>query len=112
MMKAILLGNGSREGVLDGVEALTPILERFVEIVVADFSTSVDLTEVDADMAIVFGGDGSILRAVHQMGMNQLPILAVSLGTLGFLSNVSPDGFKLFSNQKISPIFHAENNCF
>ena len=33
MMKAILLGNGSREGVLDGVEALTPILERFVEIV-------------------------------------------------------------------------------
>ena len=115
MMKAILLGNGSREGVLDGVEALTPILERFVEIVVADFSTSVDLTEVDADMAIVFGGDGSILRAVHQMGMNQLPILAVSLGTLGFLSNVSPDGVQAFFESKNFPNFSCREqlllNC-
>jgi NAD+ kinase len=45
---------------------------------------------VDADLAIVLGGDGSILRAARQMGHHQLPILAVNMGKLGFLANISP----------------------
>lgn len=90
-MKAILLGNGTREGVLEGVAALRPGIESVVDVVVSDFENAVDLSNVVADVAIVFGGDGSILRAVHQMGENQIPILAVNLGTFGFLSNVEPE---------------------
>ena len=45
----------------------------------------------EADLAIVFGGDGSILRAAHQMGPRQLPVIAVNLGKLGFLADVCPD---------------------
>lgn len=90
MLRAVLLGNGSREGVLEGVAKLRPEIERYVEVVAADFNDLVDLSNVAADIAIVFGGDGSILRSVHQMGENQLPILAVNLGTLGFLSSVDP----------------------
>ncbi|MBR4751969.1 MAG: NAD(+)/NADH kinase [Thermoguttaceae bacterium] len=90
-MKAVLLGNGSREGVLDGVKRLRPEIERVVEVVAADFANQLDLSGIDADVAIVFGGDGSILRAVHQLGSNQIPILAVNLGTLGFLASIDPD---------------------
>lgn len=96
MLKAILLGNGAREGVLEGVAALRPVIERFVEVVAVDFNNIIDLTNVVADIAIVFGGDGSILRSVHQMCMNQLPILAINLGTLGFLSSVDPSGVEPF----------------
>ena len=42
-------------------------------------------------MAIVLGGDGSILRAAHQMGDRQLPVIAVNLGKLGFLADLSPE---------------------
>ena len=90
MLKAILLGNGAREGVLEGVAALRPVIENYVEVVAADFNNIVDLRNINADIAIVFGGDGSILRSVHQMCMNQLPILAINLGTLGFLSSLDP----------------------
>lgn len=92
-MRAILLGNGSREGVLAGVQAFRPEIEREVDVVFSDFTGKADLSYVDADVAIVFGGDGSILTAVHQLCENQLPILAVNLGTLGFLSSVNPDEF-------------------
>jgi NAD+ kinase len=50
-----------------------------------------DLSTVDADLAIVLGGDGSILRAAHQMGNHQVPVLAVNLGRLGFLADLSAD---------------------
>ena len=50
-----------------------------------------DLSKVDADFVIVMGGDGSILRAAHQMGYHQIPILGVNLGKLGFLADLSPN---------------------
>ncbi len=55
-----------------------------------DFTGEADLSEIDADYAVVLGGDGSILRAAHQMGQRQLPVIAVNLGRLGFLADLSP----------------------
>ena len=89
-VKAVLLGNGAREGVLEGVAALRPVIENYVDVVAADFNNIVDLSNIKADIAIVFGGDGSVLRSVHQMGERQLPVLAINLGTLGFLSSLDP----------------------
>lgn len=87
-MKAILLGAGTRAGVLETVERLRPDMERVCEIVHADFTGKDDISRIDADLVLIFGGDGSVLRAAHQMGERQLPTLAVGLGTLGFLSTV------------------------
>ncbi len=44
----------------------------------------------EADVAIVLGGDGAILRACRHFGENQVPILGVNLGRLGFLADLSP----------------------
>lgn len=90
-MKVILLGNGSKQGVLEAVERLRPAIESRVEVVADDFSGGEDVSRIEADLAIVFGGDGSILRAVNQLGTNQIPVLAVHLGTLSFLSTVQVD---------------------
>ena len=32
----------------------------------------------EADLVLVLGGDGAILRACRQMGMNQLPVVGVN----------------------------------
>lgn len=41
-----------------------------------------------ADMAIVLGGDGSVIRTAKRLAGKSIPILGVNFGTLGFLTEV------------------------
>jgi len=90
-MDIILLGNGIKPGVREAIGRLRPEIARRANILAEDFTGQKDVSSVQADLAIVFGGDGSILRAVCQMGTNQIPVLAVHLGTLSFLSTIQTD---------------------
>jgi len=47
------------------------------------------LKEMDVDMIIAIGGDGTVLRVEHSTSKD-IPILAVNMGTLGFLAEVEP----------------------
>ena len=89
-LRAVLLGFGERTDVVAEVERQQPLIQQFAEVVAADFTGTVDMSAVEADVAIVFGGDGSILRAAHQMAHRQLPVIAVNLGKLGFLADLDP----------------------
>jgi len=89
-MRVILLGFGARSDVIGEVNKIRPLIEKRAEVVCADFDGKADLSTVEADLAIVFGGDGSILRAAHQMDKRQIPVVAVNLGKLGFLADLSP----------------------
>lgn len=56
---------------------------------IADFFEVVDDASL-ADLAIVLGGDGSILRASRELSTLGIPAVGVNLGRLGFLASVSP----------------------
>src|SRR5690349_10246922 len=45
------------------------------------------------DMAIVLGGDGSMLRTGSIAARHAVPLLGINLGRLGFLGEVQPDGW-------------------
>ena len=87
----IWLGNGNRVSVPETAARLLPELKKRVRIVAEDFTGQKDMSAVKADYAVVLGGDGSVLRAIHQLGENQIPILAVNVGSLAFLSSLTPD---------------------
>ncbi|MDO8848572.1 MAG: NAD(+)/NADH kinase [Coriobacteriia bacterium] len=44
------------------------------------------------ELAIALGGDGTILKAVHLLGVSETPVLGINLGRLGFLSGADGDG--------------------
>ena len=92
-MRILVLGNGDRPGVREEVDRLLPILREHCVIVLVDLHQEQDLSTCEADLALVLGGDGAILRAARQMGYRQTPVLGVNLGRLGFLADLTPDDF-------------------
>jgi NAD+ kinase len=88
MRRLFVLGNGQRPGVREEAAKLLPFLRTLAEVVVFDLEQKADLTGHDADMALVLGGDGAMLRAARQMGYRQLPMLGLNLGKLGFLAEL------------------------
>lgn len=90
-MRIYVLGNAHRAGVQEEAQRLLPLLQEHAEIVVFDLLREKDLSLTPADLALVLGGDGAILRAARQMGYQQTPVLGVNLGKLGFLADLSPD---------------------
>jgi len=90
-MRIFVLGNAHRPGVTEEAQRLLPWLRRHCDVVVHDLLQEQDLGSLSADLALVLGGDGAILRAARQMGYRQSPVLGVNLGKLGFLADLSPD---------------------
>ncbi len=89
--RVAVLVAGGRPSVARRAAQLRPELQRHVEVVLWDESLTAQLECVEAELVIVFGGDGAILRAARLMGKHQRPVLGVNLGSLGFLADVKPE---------------------
>jgi NAD+ kinase len=89
--RTIILADSSRPEMRAALDRLRPVIERYLPVVGVTLDFGAELSGIKADLAIVLGGDGSILRAAHQMGFHQLPVLGVNLGRLGFLAGLQPD---------------------
>lgn len=95
-VRIIVLTGSDRADILSAWNDLHTYLQGVRGVaVVGVFSANVQIPEdLDADMVVVLGGDGSILRGCRQLGQRQLPIIGVNLGRLGFLTDLSPAEFR------------------
>src|SRR5712672_887553 len=75
--------------------SITPLLEKETARI-AGKKSEYSITELGAaaDLLVVAGGDGTILRVVGQLGEAIKPIFGINVGSLGFLTCVSSSNYR------------------
>ena len=61
-----------------------------------------------ADIAIVLGGDGTVIQAAKQVAGKDIPLLGVNFGTLGFLTDVERPKLHLALSELLSDNYVKE----
>ena len=88
---AILMYDASRDDLRERAERLRPVIEELFRVVAVEPDLNPPFNPAGAELAIAMGGDGTMLRSARLMGHQQLPLLGVNLGRLGFLAAINPD---------------------
>jgi NAD+ kinase len=86
-----IVGDRTRPGVAEGVAKHRAFLDGRLDVLGVDLDGTADLATAKADLVLVFGGDGSILRAARRLGANPVPVLGVNHGQFGFLADLEPE---------------------
>jgi NAD+ kinase len=95
--KVAVITHGRAGQVGDGLERLVPLTrEAGVELLVSEEEAArhglpAHGDQTDAELVVVLGGDGTMLRALRQFLGTGIPVIGVNFGRVGFLSSVRPD---------------------
>lgn len=97
-----IIGRVKNPGIRDTLSALIDYLLVLKKNIIIDSETAESLPKQEfntiareklgknCDLLIVVGGDGSLLNAAHAVVNDEVPVLGINRGSLGFLTDVLP----------------------
>ena len=95
--RAAVVTHGRAEAIADAMPRLRRVAEAAgVELVfgaeeAARHGVPVSPRPDSVDLAVVLGGDGTMLRALHRFLGSGVPVIGVNYGRVGFLASMRPD---------------------
>lgn len=102
-----IYGRVKNPGVIETLKALIHYLHSLKKQICIDEETAAALGELpdcplvsrqdlskSCDLLVVVGGDGSLLHAAHAIVNDEIPVLGINRGRLGFLTDILPTDLK------------------
>jgi NAD+ kinase len=110
-LRLVILGNGTKAEVHAAARALTDSVCRTPGLALAsvDLSADSNLSDLPAGVAVVLGGDGTVLHTARRMEDRPIPVLGVNVGRLGFLADLTPAAFRERLGDLAARQFTVEN---
>lgn len=65
----------------------------------------------DVECGLVLGGDGTLIRAIRDLEGEELPLLGINLGTLGYLAEVELKDYSVCHRQTVQEKNTQRSNC-
>ena len=114
--RAVFLVNPSRPEAVEAAKILSSLLKaaHFELVTVSDVEIA-DIQQVRADevgsveVAVVLGGDGTILRAAEVTIDRDIPLLGINLGHVGFMAEVEKHSVEVIATSIIEKSYSCEN---
>ncbi|OGT42184.1 MAG: hypothetical protein A3F42_02700 [Gammaproteobacteria bacterium RIFCSPHIGHO2_12_FULL_37_34] len=100
-----IFGRVKNPGVIETLKTLTTYLKKLNREILIEAETASAIDDASflsvsreelckrCQLIIVVGGDGSLLHASHAVVNNEIPVLGVNRGRLGFLTDIHPTEF-------------------
>ncbi len=85
----LIIGDGSRRPVARAAEELAGRLSGRAQLAAVHLTLAEPPPEVEASLAVVLGGDGSMLCAARLLAPRGVPMAGVNFGKFGFLASFS-----------------------
>lgn len=116
-MKTALIVNSVKDKELTNTRRLVSFLKDKTEIYTDDehIATALNIKYADetgimtgADVAVVLGGDGTILQRAAQCAENGVKVLGINLGKIGFMTEIEPSDMENALEKLISGDYKTE----
>lgn len=97
-LRVMVLANREKSAVNDAMRTFRPWLEKHAEIVVEADTHSLSAAAAGklpaADLAVILGGDGTLLAQAPLVTALNVPVLGINFGKLGFLAEFNMEDVK------------------
>ena len=88
--KLIVFGDMRRPHAREAMDRFLQFAKNKIEIIGNCLESGCEINDLrQADLAVVFGGDGTILGAARTLCQTSVPVVGVNVGNLGFLAEFS-----------------------
>lgn len=77
-------------------------------VMAAAASDSRSVIDNGTDLVLVLGGDGTVLRAVRDIGGREIPVIGINLGTLGYLTEIELHDYETALDRVLRGEVHCE----
>lgn len=93
-MRVFIVANVQKPKVRPAIDQMVPWVAERAELVGVETNSGIDLSTLQVDRLLVFGGDGTLLSTARRLNGNPVPVMGVNFGRLGFLASFTPAQFK------------------